>query len=235
MISARHPKRDVRVNRNLISFLLFVVSSSGAICQPVKSFGIMGGITSATWIWKVDGLDTQRSDRRLGLDAGAFVEWLDMPVFSLLTEVHYVQKGREWRVPVTTEQAPDGTGAFVGDDIRLDYLSISILPKIRFETAIADVYAIAGIRADISLSDRIAVEGSEAYAAYIAQGYQSMLDRFKSFQLGGTLGVGTQVNSLFPFAAGIEFRYSPDFQSAYSVGKSDITNTSFELLLRISI
>ncbi len=87
----------------------------------------------------------------------------------------------------------------------------------------------------MSLSNSVAVEGREPLRTYSAQGYQSLIDKFKSPQLGGTVGFGAQFDSLLPLPTGIEFRYSPNFQSAYDQYVWNIKNTSFEFLLTITI
>ncbi|MDP2209280.1 MAG: outer membrane beta-barrel protein [Bacteroidota bacterium] len=222
------------MNRSvLIIFFLFSVVSIG-MSQPIKRYGAKIGVSSATWVWKTDGSTVCGIDNRLGLDLGASVEWFNTPTFSVLTELHFVQKGMKHNIPITTIQYPEGTGEFIKHNIRLDYLSFAVLPKLRLETEIFEFYVIAGVRLDMSLSNSVAVEGREPLRTYSAQGYQSLIDKFKSPQLGGTVGFGAQFDSLLLLPAGIEFRYSPNFQSAYDQYVWNIKNTSFEFLLTIT-
>jgi hypothetical protein len=155
-------------------------------------------------------------------------------IFSILSELQYVQKGMIEDIPITTEQYPDGTGEFIKHNIRLDYLSFAVLPKARIETETIHLYAYAGARFDFSLSNSVDVEGREPIRTQSAQGYQSFINRFSNPQFGATFGVGVQFKSLLPFSTGFEFRYSPNFQSAYSDNYWNIKNTSFEFLLTLS-
>lgn len=187
----------------IVFFSLSVVSIG--MSQPIKRYGAKIGFCSATWDWKTDGSTVRGIDNRLGLDLGAFVEWFNTQTFSALTEVHFVQKGMKQNIPITTYQYPDGTGEFIKHDIRLDYLSFVVLPKVRFEIEIFEFYMVAGMRIDLSLSNNVSVEGRESFRTYSAKGYQSLIDNFKSPQLGGTVGFGAQINSFLPLPVGIEF------------------------------
>jgi len=223
-----------KMNRTPFLLLLVLATSTIVSSQPIKRYGAKIGVTSATWNWKTDGSTVRGIDNRLGLAIGVSVEWFHTSIFSLLTELHFVQKGMKENIPITTEQYPEGTGEFVKHNVRLDYLSFEVLPKFRFDADIAELYTIAGFRLDMSLSNSVTVEGREPLRTQSAQFYQSLVDRFKSPQFGGTIGVGVQSDSLFPLPMGMEFRYSPDFQSAYSESIWNIKNTSFEFLLTIT-
>jgi len=227
--------REGQMNRWILtSFLLFAVFSVGA-SQSIKRCGAKVGATSSTWDWQTGGSTNQGVDARLGIDVGAYVEWFNVPAFSLISELHFVQKGMKEDIPITTQQYPNGTGEFVKHSIRLDYLSFGILPKVRFETGVAEVYGIAGLRVDISLSNNVAVEGREPLRTQSAQSFQYLVDRFKNPEVGGTVGIGVQSDSLLPLPVGIEVRYSPNFQNGYSTSIWTIRNTSFEFLLIVSM
>ena len=225
------------MNRILcLAIVCFVLTHTG-MGQPIKRFGGKIGVTSATWKWNLAGKRIGGIDRRVGLDVGAFAEWINIPVVSLLSEVHFIQKGMREDIPFTTAQFPDGTGQFSRTNIRDDYLSIALMPKFRFATELGEAYAIAGVRFDISIGNRVSIEVDAPYqstSALMAQGYQSLVDRFRTIQFGGTFGVGAQSSALLPFTVGVEFRYSPNLQPALDEQLMDISNTSFEFLVIIS-
>jgi hypothetical protein len=212
-------------------FLLLVGVLSVAASQPLGRYGVKAGLTSATWNWKMAGSDVSDLERRTGVDAGIFAEWFRMPAFSLLSELHFVQKGMKNAIPVTSAESPEGTGEYVRNNVRLDLLSIAVLPKLRMETGFGEVYALAGLRLDISLSQKATVEGPGPERFYL-QSFQFLVDKFRKTQMGGTVGIGAGFD--LPLTMGIEVRYSPGLQSAYAQGVSDIKNTSFEFLLTIT-
>lgn len=222
------------MKRTLLILLLLAATASAGLSQPIKRYGAKLGVSSATWNWETDGLTVRGIDSRIGIDLGAYLEWLNTPVVSVVSELSFVQKGMKEDIPITTEQFPDGTGEFVKYNVRLDYLSFAILPKGRLETGVVEVYGIAGVRMDVLLSNSVTAVGREPMRSQSEQAYQYLVDRFKSYQLGGTFGIGAQLNAWLPFSTGLEFRYSPNFHRAYSTGYWMITNRSFEFLLTIS-
>jgi hypothetical protein len=202
--------------------------------QLIKRYGAKVGVTSATWNWETEGFSIRGIDARFGIDLGAYLEWFNTPIISVVSELTFVQKGMKEDIPITTTQFPDGTGEVVKHNVRLDYLSLAILPKGRLETGAVEVYAVTGVRMDISLSNSLVVVGREPLRTQSELAYQYLVDRFKTYQLGGTFGIGAQLNGWLPFSTGLEFRYSPNFHRAYSIGYWKITNRSFELMLTIS-
>lgn len=183
--------------------------------------------------WRNGDIINHQIRSRLGINAGGFLEWFDTPLFSLLSEIAYVQKGMKEDIPITTEQYPDGTGEFINYDCGTNYLSFSLLPKVRYEVKELELHAVAGLRIDYSLSNFVRVDGREPISTYSKQHYQLLFDRFKKTQFGGTFGCGMQLKSLLPFSTGVEIRYSPNWQNSYSNAYMKIKNNSFEFLLTI--
>ena len=222
------------MNRITLLLLALVFLVSDASAQPVRGYGLKIGVTRAIWDWNINGRPMEPLGPRVGLDAAFFAEWLNLDVVSIVSEVHYIQKGIQQDIPITTASAPDGTGSFVHERVRLDYLSIGILPKCRLDCGMAEYYLIGGIRFDISLGGNATAEADAPFNDLVLGSYQTFIDRFKEFQLGATVGIGAQLHALLPWSTGIEFRYSPNLQRAYSAQYADVTNTSFELLLTLS-
>jgi hypothetical protein len=146
------------------------------------------------------------------------VEWLDIPMFSFSSEVHYIQKGMKISVPVTTETNPDGTGDYRTFSPRVDYLSVPILAKARFVDGQLSPYIIAGPRVDFLLQTK-------------GEGFQVILDKFEKVDFGATVGVGVEVKSFEPVHLGVEFRFSPSFKDGYSSAFTKVRNSSMEFLL----
>lgn len=217
-----------------VAMLLFVDIGFG---QCVDRIGFKVGICSASqpMVSKSTGKSDDQIESRLGLDAGCFVEWFSHPWFSLTTEVHYIQKGMQESIPLTTATFPNGTGEYWTTIVRSNYFSIMVLPKARCELGTIQLIAFAGPRLDLSLNNTVTVEGDEPTAGYIAAGMQKSVDNYKKTQLGLSVGVGVQTDSLFGVATGLEFRYSPNIQNAASNDHFTIRNTSIEVLLMIGM
>lgn len=188
----------------------------------MRCFGIKAGVAATNQDWQYlqygGGIGAQT---RWGADVGGFVEWLNMPILSVSSEVHYIQKGFKVRFLYTTEQFPDGNGTYLTHTPRVDYLSIPILAKCRYELPSFSLYAFAGPRIDIFLSTR-------------DEGYGAVINKFKSNDLGATMGLGFEAFQVGPATLGAEFRYSPTFQDSYSTNLLTVRNRSLEMLLVLS-
>ncbi len=190
--------------------------------QLTRGWGIKVGAVSATESWDYTADINFEADRRWGLDLGAYVEFLDVPVISVLGEVHYIQKGFSQTLPVTTTAQPLGTGEFITMKPRVDYLSIPVLAKLRFDLGLVSPYIIAGPRFDFLLSKD-------------TEGYGDVLDNFKSQDVGISVGAGAEVALPILPALLAEFRYSPSFSEAYNSNLLTVKNESFELLVGVRL
>ena len=200
---------------------LLCMISSIVDAQLVRSYGLKAGTAAANQNWEYASLPASLDTRtRWGLDIGAFVEWLNMPTFSVLSEVHYVQKGFKTEIPVTTEQFPEGNGTYLSFSPVVHYLSIPIMAKGRIDIGSATVYGFAGPRVDVLLSEQ-------------GDAFDAVVKNFKGSEFGASLGVGLETAQLGHFVVGLEFRYSPTFQDSYSTSLLSVRNRSMEMLIVI--
>jgi opacity protein-like surface antigen len=173
-------------------------------------------LASQTWDYGTlaNDLDTES---RWGVDAGVFVEWLTMPVFSISSELHYMQKGMKLSILLTSEQDPEGWGEYLTRSPRVDYLSALVLAKARLLDHGVSPYLLAGPRLDVLLQTK-------------GDGFELVLDRFRETDVGVTVGAGIEVNASDAVALGAEFRYSPSLSDGYSSGLT-VRNSSMEFLV----
>jgi hypothetical protein len=168
---------------------------------------------------------------RSGVNVGVFAEWLNNAIISLNTELTFIQKGHQLDIPVTTEQLPDGTGEFYTESIRLNYISVGILPKLRLSFDATEFYVLAGPRVDFALSHSADVDGREPFRSILEAGWNSNLNHYKDAQLGGDFALGIATSNLLPIGLGLEVRYSPDFTPSSQLPNFSMTNHSWEFLL----
>jgi hypothetical protein len=211
------------MNRTLcyLLSLLFGCVSIGE-SQLIRTFGLKIGVasTNQTWDWTTQSGIVANSTAQQGFDAGVYAEWLDMPLLSISTEIHYIQKGSDVKtnIMVTTEDHPDGTGQFYRYSTRVSYLSIPVLAKLRLTWGSLTPFLLLGPRFDFYLS------GNGPFSSR-----ETNKDTF-----GGTIGGGVEIVSILPLRIGGEFRYSPTFQNSYSVQSVTTKNSSVEFLLVLS-
>ncbi len=200
--------------------IILVILSSLTNAQLISSYGMKVGIANASQSWDYSGnLSTIEifDKSRIGLDLGIYTELFDFPVISILAEAHYIQKGFKDAIIVTTMDSPD-EGETKSFTPRIDYISIPLLAKLRYETNSFIIYGIAGPRFDILIG-----RNSEAVGA--------VFDDFKNTDFGGTIGLGLEIPIGGNYRAGGEFRYSPSIQNIFSNGILEVKNKSLEFLV----
>jgi hypothetical protein len=207
------------MNRIIISVFLVLFSFSSAYAQLLKGYGLKGGIVAANQDFEYTQDFQADTKSRTGLDVGIFAEWFDLRIFSVLTEVHYIQKGHVDEYTRTDEFGnPAGT---IKHNSRLDYLSVPLLVKITLNTQYALPYLVIGPRFDYLMG-------------YESETSKELFENFKNTGVGGTVGLGMQSRSE-PVKFLLELRYSPDFTNAYKSDLLKVKNNSFEVLLGLML
>jgi hypothetical protein len=200
----------------------FLSAASMTHAQLVRSYGIKLGTVAANQSWKYADTPELTTSARWGITGGVYIELLDLPIVSVVGEIQYTQKGMRFSVPVTTESHPEGTGQFITESPRVDYLSIPVLAKVRLSFPAITPYLIAGPRADLLLSKK-------------GDGFDPVVDNFKSTDVGGTLGLGVELHTLLPVGLLAEIRYNPSFRDAYKNEFLSVRNHSFDFLVGLQL
>jgi hypothetical protein len=201
--------------------------------QALVGWGVKVGLTRANQTLK-DYEFTTTFQSRVGLSIGGFAEWVSHPILSVSTEVCYNQKGHRLDMPITTTEFPDGTGEFIRESVRFDYLSLAILPKVRLPVGPVHLYVLFGPRVDIALNHSVNVEGREPIRTYFSTGWESQLKHYKDVQVGGDLAVGCVGDVGLPMNVGAEVRYSPDFTSSSELSYWSTRNSAWEFCLLLA-
>jgi len=210
--------------KHFLCLLLLLASLSlPAQAQWIRGYGLKAGLTSSDVrspnVFNNDAFNENRH-RRTGVAAFAFVEWLDAPLFSVVTEAGYTQRGFYFEHEVRDAQNnPAGT---VKTFNRFDYLSTAALAKLRYDRGAVVPYLMGGPRLNVLVGGDPDDEGSLA-------------DVFTPTAFGGTVGVGTEVDRLLPVSLFLELRYSFDVTNSLPDAPRDIYNNGFDVLLGIRL
>jgi len=191
--------------------------------QSIRSYGFKLGTVAADQSFSYHDLSfpiSLETEKRWGIDAGMYVEFLTTAPASILGEVHYIQKGYGVTVGVTTAESPDIAG-YKTIYRRIDYLSIPVFLKFRYEAGTFTPYVIGGPRVDLFLGE-------------FEEEYDSPID-YKSADFGVSVGLGTEIAFGSAPTGLLEFRYSPDITNAYEGDFVDIRSFSFEILLGVTL
>ena len=209
------------------AFVLAILSVlfSRSESQLIKEYGIKVGVATINQYWHYSSSEfvNVNNSPRQGVDAGIFVEWFNVPLISLLTEVHYIQNGKSSLINVSDGDIYTNLINYYSL-FPSDYLSVPLLVKIRLEETILTPYILAGPRFDFYFNNR-----NDEFGIYA-------LDGSRQVDIGGTFGIGVETSSILPIHLGAEFRYSPNFRDNYPLLFSDISinNRALEFLLVLS-
>ena len=187
--------------------------------QTLTSYGLKMGAVASNPIWKVGSQSSNESEMKTGMDLGFFLNWNLTNNISLLTEVHYVQKGLRYYIPIV-ENSQNGNGVSVyvqSVNPSVNYLSFPLFIKYDLLTSEVIPYLIGGMRVDFVLST------SEI------NNPRWLYNNVNKIDFGGSIGFGFQTKSLLGIGTGLEIKYSPSFIKVASSPMADITNRSFEI------
>jgi hypothetical protein len=203
-----------------ITLLSVIILAMPMEAQLIRSIGVKVGAANAGQSWHYSTPNISFAEQyRWGYSFGGYVEWLNIPVFSIVTEVHYIQKGFKQGF-----DRRDNDGNLIGVFYvmpQIDYLSIPVLLKIRYDVFPLAPYLLIGPRYEHLLKTK-------------PDGTDIVLNNLKKSDFGITIGGGLDISSIALLKIGIEFRYSPGLTDIYSNQYGlTIQNRSFELLLAI--
>jgi hypothetical protein len=208
----------------VLGLLVIALGAHNSSAQLISHFGVKAAITSS-----IQEFDYSQSSiapeikRRVGFNAGVYAEWLNMPYFSIVTQVEYAQRGMGMDFVVT---GPSGPQPLETKTVysRVDYLSVPALMKVRFQFSMITPYVLAGPRLDILLG----YQSDEGV-------FNALYDQFTTLALGGSVAVGVQIESLLPVPLLIEARYNVDFTNSYETNLLIVRNRAFDFWLGVAL
>ncbi len=204
-----------------MTILLYCANIANA--QLVKSYGVKLAftLTSQTVDYMVaTRLETWRgmkTSARGGFGAGVFAEWLNIPLFSILSEIEYTQRGVHMLYPV-----PGGWWLTNG---HMDYISIPVLAKVTAPLGLINPYVLAGPRADFLV-------GYQYDAIYPNN---SIYNDFNKATLGGSAGIGAQTSTILSFILSAELRYNFDFSNSFNGNYPKGHYNTFDVWIGVSL
>jgi hypothetical protein len=209
--------------KRLFLVLLFIFSIS-TYAQITPSYGLkIGlGITNHSWEYQPPINGKLDWDNNYGVSIRAFADVAFSNIFGVGGEIGYSQKGIRKTIPVTTVQNPDGIGESINITNKLDYLSFSLMGKIKIETDLLSPYILIGPQYNRLLSSNI------------AKGFEIVYDHFEKDIFSITVGLGSEFQ-LFSINALLEYRYERDISNSSKLSTIEIKNYSHIFLVGIKL
>ncbi len=156
-------------------FLSVIIFISSSYSQTIKGYGIKAGGTLSIQQNEMVPGKLFTSDDYVGFNVGAFAELFDVPVFSLVTEMNYVQKGFKGNLSNMYYQH------ILSWKGKIHYLDLSLLAKTRIESEIFSLYLLMGPRVNFKFSE------SDSPAEYPDFDFKNSLTGLK-------IGLGAEIN-----------------------------------------
>jgi hypothetical protein len=210
----------MKTSVSLVTFL-FVLVSTSASAQHLKAYGFKLGAIRAEQQWNYSPQSSVHAswiNPIWGLDAGAFVELSVNRNLGLLTELHYVQRGRSVTALATAvANNPQGYVDLGPVEIkhRFHYLSVPVLAQLQIDNDKAAPFVALGPRIEYLLS----YPGSPVF------------DQFNKLELGGTVAAGVQVSLGFTPGLLAEITYNFNITHSYSNENVTVNNRSLSFLV----
>jgi len=206
----------------LILFLFILnITSNG---QSIDGYGIKIGWGITNHSWEYDPAINVKLDweNNSGITARAFADISFLSFLNVEGEIGYAQKGAKYKIAFTTMSQPDGTGEFRDINNRLNYLSVSILAKYKYNLVLFTPYIVLGPEYNYLLSKQI------------KPGFEIVYDKFRKNVFGYSAGIGTEIK-LLPVNIIVEYRFSQDLTNNYDSSTINIKNYSHTFLIGIEI
>lgn len=229
LLKSPHPRTCLLVLSLLSSF--FAVTSTPA--QIVDRVGLKGGLVSASASGNLGPLDLER---HTGWGATLFVERDLLSFLALVGEAGYTQGGF---VETTEERAPDGTVEQTARaNTRIDYLTIPVLTKLKFDLTAIQLYAMAGPRLDVLIGREPGV--FEYQSAPIDESKSDVVSAYTSPVLGATVGLGVSTSKVLPGQLLVEARWAPDVTESFETemfvdAPRDVRNSAVVVMIGIGL
>ncbi len=204
-----------------VPVMILIALADNSHSGIIKGYGVQVGIVSASQNFKGEAfpMADESLKRRIGFVAGAYLEWLNLPYISAVTEIEYMQKGMGMEVVVTGQAGPEPLGKYT-DYSRLDYLSVPVYGKISLPAGIGTPYFIAGPRFDYLLD-------------YNSEFLGIIYNEFRKTAWGGMVGVGFAPHLSILIKSSVELRYNFDFTDSYKPAGREAKNNTFDVRVGI--
>lgn len=151
-----------------------------AYAQGTGSIGVKGGVSFATMTYKYQAVGFTKSyDYKAGIYTALTSEFFKGKHLSLSTDLGFVQKGMQQKIPISTVEFPEGTGEYKILKHTRIYVTLSPMMKGFYSFNKWTVYGLFGPRVDMDVT----------YAAVPGSSSGSKTHRFI---WGLTYGAGTE-------------------------------------------
>jgi hypothetical protein len=208
-----------------IFLILCLIIFSFSQVKASSVFGVKMGIVTSKFELKIQSFDpsgnvthynTFFNQNRIGPTMGIYFRYYDFKFFNFESELYYLQKGGQEKMPIRTLFQPEGTREYIINDFQFDYLKIqfNLRPNYTFERL--DLYGILGISLNYLLSVKNGLTPKES---------------FRDFGYSYSFGTGIEITELINHSFLVEFIINSDIKNIYKDSSQEYKFQTF--LIRI--
>lgn len=206
------------MSRTMRIILVVLMTFTGVSqAQLIRAFGFKVGISFAKHDLEGFILPEEIIRRRTGVTGGLFVEWLNLPVLSLVTQIEYSRRGTG--IEITRTDSHGNPAGIFRINSRLDYLSLPVFVKLSESSTAISPYLMGGIRFD--------------YLFDHSQFLEDIYNQFRKGAVGGIVAIGIAPKLSSFFQPLFELRYDLDFTNSFSRKGFEARNNVVNLTLGV--
>lgn len=193
------------MKQRLVLIIALTLMAKLSYCQIIDRYGINIGTSYSTQIWDYKLINVDSDDEyKFGLQAFLQAEKDFGELLALRTEIGYIQKGFKNNL---TQRSADGTEAGTNNEnVILHDLALNIGLRVKPLKTDYSPYLLVGLRGDYMISYKD-IEFEDPGSGLKFNTYESTIEDFNKFNLGGLIALGIDIKDLIYF----ELEYNPNF------------------------
>lgn len=202
-----------------VLFLLIINSAFSA--QVLSGYGVKLGLGITNSKWGIESTESEfYPDYNSGLSVRVFADFLNYSFFNVEGELGFSQKGMKENFTTAKFENPDGSYTKLKD--RLNYISVSVMGKLKDTKDIFSPYLIAGPQ--FNYLTGIDVDASA----------KPLFEKFEKGIWGVTAGVGAAFK-IERISLLVEYRYERDFTKSLDDYGLYMKNYSHTFLIGVQL
>lgn len=207
--------------KKLIVVSLFILVST-SFSQLISNYGFKAGLTASKQKWEFSNIlyfDGFNIDLKYnyGFNCGVFVESSIVPLFDVVAELNYIQKGGKDKLIKSIAESPDGDGETTTWTIHLNYLNLSLLAKPKLNVLGVNTYLLFGPSYDHNVANYSRADGENLEG----------IDFFRKDLFAIKIGAGSEFN-ISNLKLLVEILYDYNLNHLYKNQYVDMTTHSLD-------
>ena len=223
----RNKKERFKMKKTIKIIIFLILFAQLSFSQIIDRYGVNAGASYSTQFWNSNLIPEPNTEYKVGFMAFISAE-KNHGKFGLRAEIGYLQKGF-----IKSDELLFSNGSVIikNKSVILHDLALNTGLKITpFKFAVFP-YLFVGIRGDYMISHRNNMVFEEPGSGIKYKLWESLIDDFNKFNLGGLLGLGVDIKEIIYF----EIEYNPNFTKNINAKYLKIKDNCYGVKLGVNI